>query len=161
MHTPFSGDRQCHPSSLSQSRTHLVFSILVHTDTLGFLEERMGKTIRGHPEPQHGTHLSRLRAGWVHSHSHDLYHAQGERMLPSLAPCSQPALPVAFSCPAGLTYHRSKLDSIFQAQSGSSLRIPTSMRGVLLCIVWCHILKAEESVVTRMDHTGRAPPPTA
>lgn len=41
----------------SQLRTHLVFSILVHTHTLGHLEERVGKAIRGYPEPQPGIHI--------------------------------------------------------------------------------------------------------
>lgn len=40
----------------SQLRTHLVFSILVHTHPLGHLKERVGKAIRGYPEPQPGIH---------------------------------------------------------------------------------------------------------
>lgn len=52
--------------------------------------------------------------------------------------------PPTFPLPTGLTYHRSKLDSISQAHARSSLRIPTNMRGVQLCIVWCHTLKAEQ-----------------
>lgn len=41
----------------SQPSTHLVFSILVHTYTLGHLEERVGKAIRGYPQPQPGIHI--------------------------------------------------------------------------------------------------------
>lgn len=87
------------------------------------------------------THLSRCSGLMVHHHSHDK-EAQGESMFPPLAPCSQPALPCPY--PAGLTYHRNKLDSISQAHARSSLRIPTNTRGVQLYIVWCHTLKAEQ-----------------
>lgn len=52
-------------------------------------------------------------------------------------------LPVAFPCPDGLTYHKSKLDNIFQERAHSSLQIPANMRGAPLCIVWGHTLKAE------------------
>lgn len=51
---------QRHPSptpNSSQLRTHLVFSILVHAHTLGHLEERVGKAIRGYPEPQPGIYI--------------------------------------------------------------------------------------------------------
>lgn len=54
------------------------------------------------------------------------------------------SLPGPSLTPAGLTYHRSKLDSISQAHSRSSVRIPANMRGVQLCIVWCRTLKAEQ-----------------
>lgn len=65
-------------------------------------------------------------------------------MFPPLAPRSQPVQPVAFPHPGGLTYHRSRQDSISQAHAHSSLRIPADMRGVQLCTVWGHTLRAEK-----------------
>lgn len=68
-------------------------------------------------------------------------------MFPPLALCSQPAPPKTFpyhSPSSGLTYHRNELDNTSRAHARSSLRIPANMRGVQLCIVWCHTLKAEQ-----------------
>lgn len=82
-------------------------------------------------------------------------------MFPPLALCSQPAPPKTFpyhSPSSGLTYHRNELDNTSRAHARSSLRIPANMRGVQLCIVWCHTLKAEQECGDQDGSHGQSNP---